>query len=567
MKKILLTLLIASGIVATAQVKIGDNPTNVGASSSLELESTNRALLLTRVANTAAIATPVNGMMIYDISANCIKGYENGAWSGCLSSNLPVGVISTLDCAGATTTGTLTHTVAASGVSSSIPYTGGNGGTHTGQIVTSLGVTGLTATLTAGSFATGAGTLVYTITGTPATSGTATFAISIGGKTCSLSITVVASFNPETITPGAGSLSGRTCFDIALSNDNTNSCAPLTSRTATQANFTLPAIHTQTYTFIPSGTVSNVRFYYINDVGNAVIAITGGNAGNNISVDQNATVNYNTNNNTLALGLTNSNPLTTRIFAVYNINATNNNNPADDRVLAFTANVKDCGCCGAYISPTEWKEFLCHNLGANTSLDPHDMAQTNAWGLNGAYVQWGRRGPNTTNDSRVDWVTAANTINFAAAPTGSTAGTANSGTIATWSITSAANNAWRTAGGAKTADDPCPAGYRVPTSAEWAGVNSNNTVSRSGLPWAPSATTYNAALHYGPNVSTKQLTLPVAGSRTGTGGVLSNRGSSGVYWSSTEDSTLARGLFFNSSSVSPTSGSRTNGLSVRCIAE
>lgn len=147
------------------------------------------------------------------------------------------------------------------------------------------------------------------------------------------------------------------CFDIALSNDNTNSCCPLT-RTANQANFTLPVTHTQTYTFTPSGTVSNVRFYYINDVGNAVIAITGGNAGNNIATAQTATVNYNTNNNTLALGLTNSNPLTTRIFAVYNINATNNNNPADDRILALTANVKDCACCMAKTTATVWKEFM-----------------------------------------------------------------------------------------------------------------------------------------------------------------------------------------------------------------
>jgi hypothetical protein len=50
------------------------------------------------------------------------------------------------------------------------------------QSVSSTGVTGLTATLSAGTFA--SCSLTYTISGTPASSGTASFALSIGGKTC-----------------------------------------------------------------------------------------------------------------------------------------------------------------------------------------------------------------------------------------------------------------------------------------------------------------------------------------------------------------------------------------------
>jgi uncharacterized protein (TIGR02145 family) len=466
-------------------------------------------------------------------------------------------------CTAGSINGSMTEGVAVSGVTMTIWANVTQVGTYN---ITAGPVNGVTFSGSGTFVATGCQEITLTATGTPDAAGSFDYTLNTT-PTETVSATVAAAFDPTGITPGAGSLSGRTCFDIALSNDNTNSCAPLTARTATQADFTDAATHTQTYTFTPIGTVSNVRFYYINDVGNAVIAITGGNAGNNISTAQTATVNYNTNNNTLALGLTNSNPMTTRIFAVYNINATNNNNPADDRVLALTANVKDCACCVAKINATDWKEFLCHNLGADTSLDPHDMAQTNAWGLNGAYVQWGRRGPNTTGDSRVDWVNAANTSNFAAAPTGSTAGTANSGSISGWSTTDAANNSWRTTGGAKTADDPCPAGWRVPTSAEWTGVNSNNTVSRSGA-WTNSATYYNSALHYGPNASTKLLTLPAAGYRSNTSGTLSNRGNSGYYWSSTENSTNARNLFFDSSNVSPAfSIFRTYGFSVRCITE
>jgi uncharacterized protein (TIGR02145 family) len=100
------------------------------------------------------------------------------------------GTITALNCPSATNNGTLTATTAASGVTSVISYTGGNGGVHNGQVVTSTGVTGLTATLQAGTFANGNGGLTYIITGTPATSGTASFALNIGGKTCALTRTV-----------------------------------------------------------------------------------------------------------------------------------------------------------------------------------------------------------------------------------------------------------------------------------------------------------------------------------------------------------------------------------------
>ena len=60
--------------------------------------------------------------------------------------------IATLACGTATNNGTLTGGTTASGVSSVISYTGGDGSAHSGQTVTSTGVTGLTATLAAGNF-------------------------------------------------------------------------------------------------------------------------------------------------------------------------------------------------------------------------------------------------------------------------------------------------------------------------------------------------------------------------------------------------------------------------------
>jgi len=77
-----------------------------------------------------------------------------------------VGSIATINCSG-TDNGTLVNGVAASSVNSILSYTGGNAGPHNGQSVNSTGVTGLTAALSLGTFASGSGTLTYTITGTP----------------------------------------------------------------------------------------------------------------------------------------------------------------------------------------------------------------------------------------------------------------------------------------------------------------------------------------------------------------------------------------------------------------
>jgi uncharacterized protein (TIGR02145 family) len=104
-----------------------------------------------------------------------------------------------LDCASATHYGTLSEAVPASGVSSTVTYTGGNGLSHPGQTVTSTGVTGLTATLAAGTFASGSGTLTYNISGTPTASGTASFALNIGGQSCTLTRNVNASYPHSTV--------------------------------------------------------------------------------------------------------------------------------------------------------------------------------------------------------------------------------------------------------------------------------------------------------------------------------------------------------------------------------
>ena len=179
-----------------AGVGLGTNTPN--ASAKLEIASTTQGLLPPRMttAQRNAIATPAAGLTIYNTTVNCLQWWNGSFWYDACGNNPPVGIITGIDCDSAVNSGILAQGTSASGVSSLIPYTGGNGGAHGGQIINSTGVLGLTATLLPSNFATGSGNLSYAITGTASTLGTAVFAVSIGGQTCNLNWTVVP-FQPQ----------------------------------------------------------------------------------------------------------------------------------------------------------------------------------------------------------------------------------------------------------------------------------------------------------------------------------------------------------------------------------
>ncbi|MBF4518095.1 immunoglobulin domain-containing protein [Flavobacterium sp. ANB] len=220
--------------------------------------------------------------------------------------------------------------------------------------------------------------------------------------------TVTATVNPASITTGSGTFGGRTCFDIAESNDD-DDCGRLSTRLGMKSDFNLAATNTQSYVFTPSGNVSNVRFVYVESLtGQIVASISGDNPGA-VSGPVTATVVYKTslssgaNGQGTAFGKTRANALSVTIYAIYT-------DGTGDKKVELTAQIKDCMCCGAKISPTVWKEFMCYNLGSvDTSSDPMKPIAS----IQGGTYGWGE---------------------FA-----------------------------------------CPAGYRLPTTAEWQGVISNNT--------------------------------------------------------------------------------------------
>lgn len=97
MKYIIGLLFLTTSLSLLGQVKIGDSPSQINQNSLLELESTNKVLVLSRVTTTQMNAiSPLNGSLVYNIEEQCIFFYEGTNWKSlCNSSSREPGVIVT----------------------------------------------------------------------------------------------------------------------------------------------------------------------------------------------------------------------------------------------------------------------------------------------------------------------------------------------------------------------------------------------------------------------------------------------------------------------------------------
>ena len=88
MKKIFIALSFLCISSAYAQVKIGNNPNTINANSVLELESSDKVLVVTRLSTTQRTAiTPLNGAVVYDTDVECLFQFNNNTWSSLCTNN------------------------------------------------------------------------------------------------------------------------------------------------------------------------------------------------------------------------------------------------------------------------------------------------------------------------------------------------------------------------------------------------------------------------------------------------------------------------------------------------
>ncbi|KAA5828107.1 hypothetical protein FPF71_04540 [Algibacter amylolyticus] len=177
---------------AFSQVGIGT--TDIDASAILEVYANDKGVLFPNVAlmsNTdqTTIPSPVDGVLVYNtgLGALAYVGYVfwNGSeWRTLLNKSSGSGSIDYLNCSNVSLAPSSYSSGVAYNGTMTISYLGGDGGTFPEQ---SIGpINGLTATLAAGNFNTGAGDLVYSVTGTPTITSpnTTSFNVNTGGQSC-----------------------------------------------------------------------------------------------------------------------------------------------------------------------------------------------------------------------------------------------------------------------------------------------------------------------------------------------------------------------------------------------
>ncbi|AYN03804.1 hypothetical protein [Flavobacterium sp. 140616W15] len=124
------------------------------------------------------------GTIVYDLKENCIRYFNGTEWSGCILAPIPS--LLELNCSAVVVNqDIIANYPIGGGTTVSIPYSNAGEAFDYGEIaILSKNIIGLKAVLPSGSIQKGSGSLVFSIIGTPSTSGEAKFYLNIGGVDC-----------------------------------------------------------------------------------------------------------------------------------------------------------------------------------------------------------------------------------------------------------------------------------------------------------------------------------------------------------------------------------------------
>ena len=202
--------------------------------------------------------------------------------------------------------------------------------------------------------------------------------------------------------------------------------------------------------------------------------------------------------------------------------------------------------------------MMDRNLGA-TSATPGDV------GALGLLYQWGRKDPFMGSSSISSSVLAVSTGSWNITSGGSVAN-AEANPMTFYTSMSLPNESWASL---KTANDPCPHGWRVPdggSNGVWArALGSSSSFNNSSL-WDSTNRGMNFSGKFG---SDQTIWYPASGYRNNDHGGLLNVGNNGDYWSASPSSTSAYYLRFDyGRDVYPSNSLyRASGYSVRCLKD
>lgn len=508
---------IMSAVAQSGDVGIGT--TNPHVSAVLDVTSTDKGFLPPRMTNSqmTAIANPAEGLILYCL--DCVpKGlyiYDGTDWV----STVPTDVV-VADCSNNGFTGDFANNVALSGATFSVTINNNNlfNEANLSFAINDLvlsGVSGITVVSVSPATAsiTGGSTqlVTYNLSGTPTAIGTLTGTWTKATLSCSNTKTVVES---PTIT--------------------------LTSAVGTDAQELLPntAITDITYSIegegVTNATVSGLPIGVSYSYNSGTLTISG------------TPTTYG--GNTYTITTVGGSPNVTKTGSISRVivdkmfDLADNNGNTDSHKFIYLP-----------ISTPDGKIWLNNNLGAHyanmnhASFNPTQQATSETDYLAyGSLFQWGRKpdGHELINRTSSTVSTAVNgvTTTLSSSDDAVDALFINpSSTPFDWRVTQI-DSAWDTE---DSAYNPCPKGYRVPTTAEFISLFTALNITN------------------GPTAASSSLKFTYAGTR----GSTITSGSIGYYWTSTVNGELSRNRTIYSSGVTGVNGSRASGLSVRCIKD